>query len=347
MPGARASFAEGGGPDKRSYQVDCSKIARVAARLPAAVDRPPRGRAAPRRLRAQRARRSRSSPARAICGSTGSASSRRPAGSTTSCAGGCRSPPADRPGPAGARRMIFTPTRLEDAFLIDVERHADERGFLARTFCERSSPSTACRCGSSRAARSTARGAIRCAACTTRRRRTREIKLVRCTRGSIFLVMVDLRPDSPTRNDWLGVELSARERAPRVRPRGVRAGLPDARGRHRGPLPDVAPLRAARPPAGCAGTTRRSASTGRRPSSASSPSATARGPTSSGEPDAALGGFRSRSSASSTTRTSAGGCLDRSIAEHRDEAVGRVPADRQRRRRVRDRGSGAQPWCRR
>ena len=37
-----------------------------------------------------------------------------------------------------------------------------------------------------------------------------EIKLVRCTRGSIFLVMVDLRPDSPTRNEWLGAELSAR-----------------------------------------------------------------------------------------------------------------------------------------
>ena len=33
--------------------------------------------------------------------------------------------------------MSFIPTPLEDAFLIDVERHADERGFLARTFCER------------------------------------------------------------------------------------------------------------------------------------------------------------------------------------------------------------------
>ena len=33
--------------------------------------------------------------------------------------------------------MIFSPTRLEDAFLIDVERQGDERGFLARTFCER------------------------------------------------------------------------------------------------------------------------------------------------------------------------------------------------------------------
>ena len=32
--------------------------------------------------------------------------------------------------------MIFTPTRLEGAYVIDVERHGDERGFLARTFCE-------------------------------------------------------------------------------------------------------------------------------------------------------------------------------------------------------------------
>jgi dTDP-4-dehydrorhamnose 3,5-epimerase len=47
-----------------------------------------------------------------------------------------------------------------------------------------------------------------------------EIKLVRCTRGSIYLVMVDLRPGSPTRKEWLGVELSAQtERLAYVRPR--------------------------------------------------------------------------------------------------------------------------------
>ena len=63
VPGARASFAEGGGPDKRSYQVDCSKIARVLPEFEPQLDGAPRGRAAPRRVRPERADASRSSPA--------------------------------------------------------------------------------------------------------------------------------------------------------------------------------------------------------------------------------------------------------------------------------------------
>ena len=91
VPGARATFAEGGGPDKRSYRVDCSKIARVLPGFEAAwtvrrgVEELLRG------LRSQRPDASRSSPAPATCASSGCRSCRRPAGSTTSCAGGCRS----------------------------------------------------------------------------------------------------------------------------------------------------------------------------------------------------------------------------------------------------------------
>ena len=51
-----------------------------------------------------------------------------------------------------------------------------------------------------------------------------EIKLVRCTRGSIYLVMVDLRPGSPTRNEWLGVELSARSERLAYVPEGFAQG---------------------------------------------------------------------------------------------------------------------------
>ena len=51
-----------------------------------------------------------------------------------------------------------------------------------------------------------------------------EIKLVRCTRGSIYLVMVDLRPGSPTRNEWLGVELSARTERLAYVPEGFAQG---------------------------------------------------------------------------------------------------------------------------
>jgi len=51
-----------------------------------------------------------------------------------------------------------------------------------------------------------------------------EVKLVRCTRGSIYLVMVDLRPASPTRNDWLGVELSPRTERLAYVPEGFAQG---------------------------------------------------------------------------------------------------------------------------
>jgi dTDP-4-dehydrorhamnose 3,5-epimerase len=106
--------------------------------------------------------------------------------------------------------MIFNPTRLAGAYLIDVERHVDERGFLARTFCEHEF-----------ADHGLPMSIVQSSTIHTSRRHTlrglhyqeaphSEIKLVRCTRGSIFLVMVDLRAGSPTRNEWLAAELSAR-----------------------------------------------------------------------------------------------------------------------------------------
>jgi dTDP-4-dehydrorhamnose 3,5-epimerase len=106
--------------------------------------------------------------------------------------------------------MIFTPARLGGAFLIDVERQEDERGFLARTFCERefAEQGLPMRIVQSSTIHSPRRHTLR--GLHYQETPHAEIKLVRCTRGSIFLVMVDLRPDSPTRNQWLGGELSAR-----------------------------------------------------------------------------------------------------------------------------------------
>ena len=120
--------------------------------------------------------------------------------------------------------MIFTPARLANAHLIDVERHADERGFLARTFCEREFAEHGLPMGIVQSStihsprRSTLRGLHYQEAPHA------EIKLVRCTRGSIFLVMVDLRPDSPTRNEWLGVELGARSERLAYVPEGFAQG---------------------------------------------------------------------------------------------------------------------------
>jgi dTDP-4-dehydrorhamnose 3,5-epimerase len=120
--------------------------------------------------------------------------------------------------------MIFTPTRLEDAYLIDVERHADERGFLARTFCEREFAENGLpmRIVQSSTIHSPRRNTLR--GLHYQEAPHQEIKLVRCTRGSIFLVMVDLRPDSPTRNDWLGVELSVSSQRLAYVPEGFAQG---------------------------------------------------------------------------------------------------------------------------
>jgi dTDP-4-dehydrorhamnose 3,5-epimerase len=120
--------------------------------------------------------------------------------------------------------MIFTPTHLDGGYLIDVERHTDERGFLARTFCEQEF-----------AEQGLPMRVVQSSTINSPRRHTlrglhyqdaphSEIKLVRCTRGSIFLVMVDLRGGSPTRNDWLGVELSAQSERMAYVPEGFAQG---------------------------------------------------------------------------------------------------------------------------
>jgi dTDP-4-dehydrorhamnose 3,5-epimerase len=105
--------------------------------------------------------------------------------------------------------MIFTPTELRDAAIIDVERHGDERGFLARTYCE-----------SEFAEHGLAMPIVQSSTIYSPQRATlrglhfqepphSEAKLVRCTRGAIFVVIVDLRPESPSWRGWLGVELTA------------------------------------------------------------------------------------------------------------------------------------------
>jgi dTDP-4-dehydrorhamnose 3,5-epimerase len=106
--------------------------------------------------------------------------------------------------------VIFSRTHLEDAYLIDVEPRADERGFLARTFCERefAEHGAPMRIVQSSTIHTARRNTLR--GLHYQKAPHSEIKLVRCTRGSIFLVMVDLRPGSSTPRGWLGVELTAR-----------------------------------------------------------------------------------------------------------------------------------------
>src|SRR3954464_11500174 len=102
----------------------------------------------------------------------------------------------------------FRETPLSGAVIVELEPHADDRGFFARTYCDREFaaaglPTTWPQCNLSRNRRSgTLRGMHFNAP------PHEEAKLVRCASGAIWDVIVDIRPGSPTRLRWFGLELS-------------------------------------------------------------------------------------------------------------------------------------------
>jgi len=105
--------------------------------------------------------------------------------------------------------MKFTETPLAGAFVVEIERHTDDRGFFARTFCRHEfeahglDPRIAqCNISYNEHAR-TLRGLHYQAA------PHEEAKLVRCLTGRIYDVIVDVRPASPTRLGWFAVTLDA------------------------------------------------------------------------------------------------------------------------------------------
>lgn len=106
--------------------------------------------------------------------------------------------------------MRFVATKLAGAFVIEPEPAEDARGFFARTFCAREFKSQGLRtdfvqCSiSSSSKRGTLRGLHYQLPPVT------ETKLVRCTAGALFDVIVDLRPGSPTYLQHIGVELTAK-----------------------------------------------------------------------------------------------------------------------------------------
>lgn len=121
--------------------------------------------------------------------------------------------------------MIFHALDIAGAFLLEPERIEDARGFFARTYCrneleERGLDPTVVQCNISVNHREgTVRGMHYQAA------PHEEIKLVRCTQGAIFDVILDLRPDSPTFKTHYGVELSKDNRFSLYIPGGVAHGF--------------------------------------------------------------------------------------------------------------------------
>ncbi|AFY80282.1 dTDP-4-dehydrorhamnose 3,5-epimerase [Oscillatoria acuminata] len=105
--------------------------------------------------------------------------------------------------------MIFRETNLEGAWIIEPELLTDNRGFFARTWCQQEFEdqglnSALVQCNIS----------FNSKAGTLRGMHYQipphgETKLVRCTQGAIYDVLIDMRPQSPTFSQWIGVELTA------------------------------------------------------------------------------------------------------------------------------------------
>jgi dTDP-4-dehydrorhamnose 3,5-epimerase len=119
----------------------------------------------------------------------------------------------------------FAPTRLDGAYVVEPERHEDERGFFARTwsadeFANQGLVPDLSQCSVSRNAKT---GTLRGMHFQTAPHE--EAKLVRCTAGAIFDVIVDLRSGSPTQAEWIGVELSAETGTALYIPKGFAHGF--------------------------------------------------------------------------------------------------------------------------
>lgn len=120
--------------------------------------------------------------------------------------------------------MKFVPTKLDGVFLIDVERREDARGFFGRTWCARE---FAARGLSSQIAQ--VNTAVSLKAGTLRGMHYQlaphaEVKIMRCQRGAVFDVIVDLRPQSATYLQWVGAELTAENATMMYAPEGCAHG---------------------------------------------------------------------------------------------------------------------------
>jgi len=105
--------------------------------------------------------------------------------------------------------VLFTPTKIADVYVIDVERRQDERGYFGRMWCERemAAHGLSTRVAQTNVAVSLRAGTLR--GMHYQREPFAEVKIIRCARGAVYDVIVDLRPASATYLQWVGVELTA------------------------------------------------------------------------------------------------------------------------------------------
>jgi dTDP-4-dehydrorhamnose 3,5-epimerase len=105
--------------------------------------------------------------------------------------------------------MKFIPTKLNDAFVIDLEKRGDDRGFFARTFCVSEFEKHGLKTAYPQCNMSLSKDQFTLRGFHFQIDGAEEAKLVRCIKGSILDVIIDIRKDSSTYGEHIGVELTA------------------------------------------------------------------------------------------------------------------------------------------
>lgn len=121
--------------------------------------------------------------------------------------------------------MKFNDTPLQGAYTIELEKRGDDRGFFARLFCadEFSNQGIVSSYAQINNSLTSKRGTLR--GMHYQLPPSAEVKVVRCIRGSLYDVIVDLRPDSSTYGEWFGETLSAENRLMMYVPKGFAHGF--------------------------------------------------------------------------------------------------------------------------
>ncbi len=121
--------------------------------------------------------------------------------------------------------MIFTETKIKGAFIVEPTKIEDDRGFFTRIWCKKQFEM-----------RGLASNFVQCNTSFSKKMGTlrglhyqvapfQEAKLIRSNNGAIYSVILDLRPESPTYKQWLGVELSSDNNKMLYVPEGVANGF--------------------------------------------------------------------------------------------------------------------------
>ncbi|MEL3953313.1 dTDP-4-dehydrorhamnose 3,5-epimerase [Stenotrophomonas bentonitica] len=121
--------------------------------------------------------------------------------------------------------MKFTPAPLDGVYLIDLEPRSDDRGFFSRLFCQEEFAAHGLETSFLQFNTSFTRAQHTLRGLHYQLGDSAEVKVVKCTAGSLYDVVLDLRPDSPSFGKWFGAELSAENRRMMYVPRGCAHGF--------------------------------------------------------------------------------------------------------------------------